>query len=134
MGKSSGNQNQRDLSIALGYLAGEEDQGINTDGGDSGEAIAIGRAAGRYNQGSSSIAIGKWAGYGLAGASSAPQKPNTINFSSPSPIGSSGTANANAIYFENIRFIDLDDAGMASAGFRRLHYFPTSKTLKYYVP
>jgi hypothetical protein len=134
LGKSSGKENQRNLSMAIGYLAGEEDQGINTTGGDSGEAIAIGRAAGRYNQGSSSIAIGKWAGYGLQGASSQPQKPNTINFASPNPIGSSAVANPNALYFENIRFIDLNDAGMASAGFRRLHYNTTTKELNYYVP
>ena len=134
LGKQSGKLNQRNLSLAIGYLAGEEDQGINTTGGDSGGAIAIGRAAGRYNQGSSSIAVGKWAGYGLQGASSQPQKPNTINFASPDPIGSSATANANALYFENIRFINLDDAGMTSAGFRRLHYNTTTKELNYYVP
>ena len=134
LGKSSGKENQRNLSMAIGYLAGEEDQGINTTGGNSGEAIAIGRAAGRFNQGSSSIAIGKWAGYGLQGAASQPQKPNTINFASPNPIGSSAVANPNALYFENIRFIDLDDAGMASAGFRRLHYNTTTKELNYYVP
>jgi len=134
LGKSSGKENQRNLSMAIGYLAGEEDQGINTDGGDSGEAIGIGRAAGRFNQGSSSIAIGKWAGYGLQGTSSEPQKPNTINFASPNPIGSSANTNANALYFENIRFLDLDDAGMTSAGFRRLHYNTTTKELNYYVP
>lgn len=134
LGKSSGTENQRNLSIAIGYLAGEEDQGINTTGGDSGEAIAIGRAAGRFYQGSSSIGIGKWASYGLQGAASQPQKPNTINFASPNPIGSSAVANPNALYFENIRFIDLDDAGMASAGFRRLHYNTTTKELNYYVP
>jgi hypothetical protein len=134
LGKLSGKLLQRDLSIALGYLAGEEDQGIDPLGLKNGGAIAIGRAAGRYNQGNSSIAIGKWASYGLQGSSSAPSKPNTINFASPSPIGSSATANANATYFENIRFIDEDDAGMAALGFRRLHYDTASKALRYYQP
>lgn len=134
MGKSAGKLLQRDLSIALGYLAGEEDMGIDPNGLKNGGAIGIGRAAGRYNQGNSSIAIGRWAGYGLQGALSQPQKPNTINFASPNPIGSSAIANANATYFENIRFIDEDDAGMATLGFRRLHYDTTTKSLSYYQP
>jgi len=134
LGKSCGTLNQRDLSIALGYLAGEEDMGIDPLGLKNGGAIAIGRAAGRYNQGNSSIAFGRWASYGLQGGSSAPSKPNTINFASPDPIGSSATANANALYFENIRFIDEDDAGMTALGFRRLHYDTASKALRYYQP
>ena len=134
MGKFAGKLLQRDLSIALGYLAGEEDMGIDPNGLKNGGAIGIGRAAGRYNQGNSSIAIGRWAGYGLQGSLSQPQKPNTINFASPNPIGSSGIANSNATYFENIRFIDEDDAGMATLGFRRLHYDTTTKSLSYYQP
>ena len=133
LGLNSGKENQSELSIAVGYLSGEEYQGVNKNGG-SGEAIAIGRAAGRYSQGSSSIAIGKWAGYGLQGSTEEPQKPNTINFASPNPIGSSGNTNANALYFENIRSIDEDDNGMAGLGFRRLHYNTGTKELNYYVP
>jgi len=70
-GSNAGMHDQNIECIALGKNAGENNQGLPNSIGTIGNAIAIGKGAGRYNMYNNSIAIGNQAGIWNCGYSGA---------------------------------------------------------------
>jgi len=102
---------QGDLSVAIGYSAGQYTQ--------SAGAVAIGFAAGRTTQGNNAIAIGYGAGYGSGGNG---QASGTIILNATGGTFTGNTSQPNSFYVNPVR------ANNTSNG---LYYNTTTKEITY---
>ncbi|MEY4538838.1 MAG: hypothetical protein RLZZ306_595, partial [Bacteroidota bacterium] len=114
IGGGAGRGNQGQSSIAIGYVSGDQNQGVNSisiggnaaQANQAGESVAIGFAAGQTNQGTGAIAIGTFAGQSSqaansialnAAGSTSPLNPTTAGLF-VNPIRNT-TATSNALYY-----------------------------------